>query len=82
VIWLKLSKSAVNGYIRGRTSDPQDYNAAAGNADQKCDLEYNRLQQILTILTRSLAAQGITLTNYFGVTHPSEPNYVGMSRNL
>ncbi|OQO08545.1 hypothetical protein B0A48_06415 [Cryoendolithus antarcticus] len=23
-----------------------------------------------------LASQGITLTNYFGVTHPSEPNYV------
>ncbi|KAL9054526.1 MAG: hypothetical protein Q9162_004082 [Coniocarpon cinnabarinum] len=23
-----------------------------------------------------LAKQGITLTNYFGVTHPSEPNYV------
>ena len=22
-----------------------------------------------------LAQQGITLTNYFGVTHPSEPNY-------
>jgi hypothetical protein len=23
-----------------------------------------------------LAAQGITLSNYFAVTHPSEPNYV------
>lgn len=23
-----------------------------------------------------LASQGITLSNYFGVTHPSEPNYV------
>jgi hypothetical protein len=23
-----------------------------------------------------LATLGITLTNYFGVTHPSEPNYV------
>ena len=23
-----------------------------------------------------LASKGITLTNYFGVTHPSEPNYV------
>jgi hypothetical protein len=23
-----------------------------------------------------LAKQGITLSNYFGVTHPSEPNYV------
>lgn len=25
---------------------------------------------------QALAAKGITLTNYFGVTHPSEPNYV------
>jgi len=24
----------------------------------------------------SLAALGITLTNYYGVTHPSEPNYL------
>lgn len=23
-----------------------------------------------------LASQGITLSNYYGVTHPSEPNYV------
>ena len=23
-----------------------------------------------------LATKGITLSNYFGVTHPSEPNYV------
>ena len=23
-----------------------------------------------------LASQGITLENYYGVTHPSEPNYV------
>ena len=24
----------------------------------------------------ALAAKGVTLSNYFGVTHPSEPNYV------
>jgi acid phosphatase len=24
----------------------------------------------------SIAKRGITLTNYFGVTHPSEPNYI------
>ena len=26
-----------------------------------------------------LASQGITLTNYFGTTHPSEPNYVAVA---
>jgi hypothetical protein len=25
---------------------------------------------------QSLAAQGVTLTGYYGVTHPSEPNYL------
>jgi acid phosphatase len=25
---------------------------------------------------KALAAQGIKLTNYFAVTHPSEPNYI------
>ena len=30
---------------------------------------------------QQLAAQGILLTNYNGVTHPSEPNYVAASES-
>lgn len=77
-------------YVKGKAFDRlaviwlenTDYDLAVGDREH-----FSRPQELLSpvvqILTCKLtanlawlASKGVTLSNYFGVTHPSEPNYV------